>query len=89
MRKKMYKSGKMWVVASVFALTGVTGTTMVANADTVSSVSQKEIVSVVPTSSAPTDNQPSVAMPSSDSVSNRALQTADDARSSEAVAMLP
>lgn len=85
MHKKMYKSGKMWVVAAVFALTGVTGTTMVANADTVSSVSQKEIVSVVPTSSAPTDNQPSVAMPSSDSVSNRALQTADDARSSEAV----
>lgn len=84
MRKKMYKSGKMWVVASVFALTGVTGTTMVANADTVSSVSQKEIVSVVPTSSAPTDNQPSIAMPSSASVSNRSQQTADDARSSEA-----
>lgn len=84
MRKKMYKSGKMWVVASVVALTGVTGTTVVANADSVSSVSQKEIVSVTPVSNTPTDNQPAIAMPSSASVSDRTPQTADEARSSEA-----
>ncbi|QYU57965.1 SEC10/PgrA surface exclusion domain-containing protein [Weissella confusa] len=84
MHKKMYKSGKMWVVASVFALTGVTGTTVVANADSVSSVSQKEIVAVTPAANKPTDNQPEIAMPSSASVSDRAPQTADEARSSEA-----
>ncbi len=86
MRKKMYKSGKMWVVSSVVAFTGVTGTTMVASADSVSSVSQKDVVAVLPSSNAPTDDQPVVALPSSASSSNRSLQTVDEARSSEAVA---